>query len=156
VEKAHRVEVRSNVKAKLNHGPSAYGPPWQGCDPEGWVEPNKPVIGNCSEGEWKFIVPGNVTAPDGTPMQFYRWKIEASQPSYVYDSTLTVTVDRDYVFTAEYQPATQPTAKLTVTSSPVTGVPVTIDGAVAGSTPVEVVLTQGTHTVEVPQEVEAE
>ncbi|MEM2087159.1 MAG: hypothetical protein QXF52_00630 [Thermoproteota archaeon] len=96
VEKTHRVEVRSNVKARLNFGPSAYGPPWQNCDPERWIEPNKPVVGNCAEGEWKFIVPSEVIDSKGKKWVFSHWEDGSTNP------VRTILIDRDLVLEAYY------------------------------------------------------
>ncbi|MBO3842824.1 MAG: hypothetical protein FGF48_10500 [Candidatus Brockarchaeota archaeon] len=96
VEKVHRVEVRTNVKARLNFGPSAYGPPWQNCDPERWVEPNKPVVGNCAEGEWKFIVPPEVIDDRGEKWVFSHWEDGSKNPVH------TILVNRDLVLEAYY------------------------------------------------------
>ena len=96
VDRVHRVEIRSNVKARLNFGPSAYGPPWQNCDPERWVEPNNPVVGNCSEEKWTFIMPSQVTDSQGRTWVFSHWGDGNTNP------TRTLLVDRDLVLEAYY------------------------------------------------------
>ncbi len=96
VERVHRVKVRTNVKARLNFGPSVYGPPWQNCDPERWVEPNKPVVGNCAQGEWKFIVPSEVIDGQGKKWVFSHWEDGSTNP------VRTILVDRDLVLEAYY------------------------------------------------------
>jgi hypothetical protein len=95
-DKVHRVEVRTNVKARLNFGPSAYGPPWHNCDPERWVEPSKPVVGTCSEGEWKFIMPSQVTDSQGKTWFFSHWEDGSTNPMR------TILVDKDLVLEARY------------------------------------------------------
>jgi outer membrane protein assembly factor BamB len=47
-----------------------------------------------------------------------------------------------------------PVSTLTVDSSPVSGVPVTIDNMPFGNTPVSKIVTQATHVISVPEEVE--
>jgi len=53
-----------------------------------------------------------------------------------------------------YLQAAGPQHVLTVKSSPVTGVPVTVDASPSGSTPTSVTVVDGQHTVSVPVEVE--
>jgi 5-hydroxyisourate hydrolase-like protein (transthyretin family) len=96
VERAYRIEVRSNVKARLNFGPSAYGPPWQNCDHERWVEPNSPVVGNCVQGEWTFVMPSEVTDSQGKTWVFSHWGNGSTNPIY------TISVEKDLVLEAYY------------------------------------------------------
>jgi hypothetical protein len=93
-EKAHRVEVRSNVKVKLDCGPTAYG--WSGSAHVRWVEPGKPVIGNCAEGEWKFIVPERVVDGQGKTWVFSHWEDGSINPARV------ISVDKDLALEAYY------------------------------------------------------
>ncbi|MEM2058916.1 MAG: hypothetical protein QXO76_11805, partial [Thermoproteota archaeon] len=95
-DRVYKVEVRTNVKARLNFGPSAYGPPWHNCDPERWVEPNKPVVGNCAQGEWKFIMPSEVTDSQGEKWVFSNWEDGSINP------VRTILVNRDLVLEAYY------------------------------------------------------
>jgi hypothetical protein len=96
VEKAYRVEIRSNVKARLDFGPSAYGPPWDRCEHERWIEPNKPVVGNCAEGEWTFIMPSQVMDSQGEKWVFAHWEDGSTNP------VRTILVNKDLVLEAYY------------------------------------------------------
>ncbi|MBS7281085.1 MAG: carboxypeptidase regulatory-like domain-containing protein, partial [Candidatus Freyarchaeota archaeon] len=94
--KTHRIEIRTNTKIKLTFGPSAYGPPWQGVDPERWIEPEKPLWGYCGEMEWKFIVPSKVTDNQGKTWFFSHWENGSTNP------VRTIFVGRDLVMEAYY------------------------------------------------------
>lgn len=101
VPTVHMVEIRSNVNVAYHFGPTCCGPPWQGCDSGGSSSPSNPMRGWCGEMNWTFVAPASVKTSSGQILNFKYWLV-GSQP--VYNSILTVMVDRDLILTVEYGP----------------------------------------------------
>jgi hypothetical protein len=67
----------------------------------------------------------------------------------------TAWYDRLISIYATYTPLAVITHNITINSSPITGIPVTMDGATIGNTPITVTVEEGSHTFAVPSEVTA-
>jgi len=93
-----------------------------------------------------------VTAYPATGYLFDHWELDGVVRT---ENPIDVLMDADHKLYAVFVAAPPPpTHRLRVESTPISGVPVNLDGSPMGNTPVQTDVREGTHEVEVPEEVE--
>lgn len=113
---------------------------------DGLVEAT-PFSADVSPGTYTITMPEIVTV-NGQDYLFAGW---ADGPT---ERIRTIDIAADTTLTANYEVAPV-THRVNVESTPVTGVPVTVDDTSVGNTPVSVSVIEGNHTFIVPESVEA-
>jgi hypothetical protein len=94
-----------------------------------------------------LTVPVEATPAEG--YQFIHWELDG----VIYTTNpINILMNSDHTLHAVFEAIVPTIHRLTVQSTPLS-VPVTLDGAPIGSTPIEANVTEGNHTVEVPGEV---
>lgn len=87
---------------------------------------------------------------EGKMYDFVRWEDGSTSPARLVDFYKVQKME----ITAYYKEAGIPTHTVTVNSSPITGVPITVDGKPDGKTPIPIPLSEGEHSISVPEEFE--
>jgi hypothetical protein len=89
-----------------------------------------------------------VTANPSAGYYFDHWMLDGANVGST--NPYTVTMDKDHTIQAVFA---QSTHQVTVTSQPVQGVPVTVDGTGVGNTPITVTVDEGDHTISIPLQI---
>jgi len=106
-----------------------------------------PFSSSMDEATYTVTMPESVTI-NGVDYNFLGWADGVTTPTRVIELTT------DTALTANYEAVAAPEYTLAINSSPTTGIPVTVDDASVGVTPVSVTVVEGDHTISVPEEVE--
>lgn len=97
-----------------------------------------------------------VAAVPNTGYDFTRWELDGISST---QNPITVVMDKDHmllaVFTTTPPPPPEPTHTLAITSAPVTGVPIQVDGTSYSTPTPPITLQEGTHIVECPANVQS-